>query len=197
MSQETDDRREGASYSYRPSLLGAPWEFRLGTREIEWTTGSKSGRIPYDKVRRVRLSYRPMSMQTRRFATEIWATDGTCLTIVSTSWKSMLDQQRQDAPYSAFVRELHRRLAAGGTSLRCEQGKTPWIYWPGAIVFAATLIGLAVLILRALQAQAYAGAAFILAFLLMFLWQGGNFFRLNRPQFYRPDAPPADLLPRP
>ena len=36
----------------------------------------------------------------------------------------------------------------------------------------------------------------IAAFLALFLWQGGNFFRRNRPGLYRPDAPPEELLPQ-
>jgi hypothetical protein len=49
---------------------------------------------------------------------------------------------------------------------------------------------------RALQADARAGAAFVAGFLALFLWQGGNFFRRNRPGLYRPDAIPAALMPK-
>ncbi len=192
----SDAAHASASYSYRPSLLGAPWTFVCGANGIEWSTGAKSGRVPYNKVRRLRMSYRPMSMQAHRFATEVWAEDGTRLTIVSTSWKSMVEQERQDRPYAAFIRELHRRVAAAGAPVRGEQGKTAWLYWPGLVVFAGVALGLAFLIVRALQAHAPAGVAFIAGFLALFLWQGGNFFRRNRPGRYRPDAPPDELLPR-
>ena len=57
-------------------------------------------------------------------------------------------------------------------------------------------VGLALLIVRALQAHAVAGTAFVGGFLALFLWQGGNFFRRNRPGLYRPEAPPDDLLPQ-
>lgn len=193
---ETKDARASASYSYRPSLLGAGWTFKCDAQSVDWTTGAKSGRIPYAKVRRLRMSYRPMSMQSHRFATELWAEDGTRLTIVSTSWKSMVEQERQDRSYTAFIRELHRNIAAAAPLVRCEQGKTPWLYWPGVVVFVGVALGLAFLIVRALQAHALAGAAFIGGFLLLFLWQGGNFFRRNRPGLYRPDTPPEELLPR-
>lgn len=196
MSGELDGAGEGAAYSYRPSLLGAPWEFKLGDAGIDWTAGSRSGRIPYGKVRQVRMSYRPMSMQSHRFTTEVWAEDGTKLQIVSTSWKSMVEQVRLDRPYSAFVRELHRRLAQAAAPARYEQGKNAVLYWPGLVVFVGMAFGLALLVVRALQAQSIGGAAFIGAFLLLFLWQGGNFFRRNRPGLYRPDALPTDLMPK-
>jgi len=196
MSQEIDNARASVGYSYRPSLLGAPWAFTCDARGIEWTAGAKSGRVPYAKVRRLRMSYRPMSMQSHRFATEVRADDGTTLTIVSTSWKSMVEQERQDRPYSEFIRELHRRVAAAATPVDCEKGKTPWLYWPGLVIFVCVSLGLAVLTVRALQAHTLAGTAFIGGFLVLFLWQGGNFFRRNRPGRYRPEAPPEDLLPR-
>jgi hypothetical protein len=47
-----------------------------------------------------------------------------------------------------------------------------------------------------LQADTKAGAAFVGCFLLLLLWQGGNFFRRNRPGVYRPEALPAELLPK-
>lgn len=196
MSQRIDDVRAGATYSYRPSLLGAGWNFTCDERGVAWTAGAKSGHVPYDKVRRVRMSYRPMSMQSQRFTTEVLAKDGTKLTIVSTSWKSMVEQERQDRAYSEFIRELHRGIAAAGVPVRCEQGKTPWLYWPGLVIFIGVSLGLALLIVRALQAHAAAAAAFVGGFLALFLWQGGNFFRRNRPGLYRPEAPPNDLLPQ-
>ena len=52
------------------------------------------------------------------------------------------------------------------------------------------------LIVRALQSDAKGGAAFIAGFLVLFLWQGGNFFRRNRPGLYRPEALPAELMPK-
>lgn len=196
MSEELDGAGEGAAYSYRPSLLGAAWEFKLGGAGIDWAAGRRSGRIPYGKVRHVRMSYRPMSMQSHRFTTEVWAEDGTKLQIVSTSWKSMVEQVRLDRPYSAFVHELHRRLAEAAAPVRYEQGKNPLLYWPGVIVFVGVSFGLAFLVVRALQAQSTGGAVFIGAFLLLLLWQGGNFFRRNRPGLYRPDALPAELMPK-
>jgi len=44
-------------------------------------------------------------------------------------------------------------------------------------------------------AHAVAGAA-VGGFLVLFLWQGGNFFRRNRPGLYRPEALPAELMPK-
>ena len=43
------------TYSYRPSLLGAPYEFRLDEHGLDWTVGRKSGRLAWREIDRVRL----------------------------------------------------------------------------------------------------------------------------------------------
>jgi hypothetical protein len=191
---------DDVAYSYRPSLLGAAWSFRLTAGGMAWEAGRKSGLIPYRAIRGVRLSFKPASMQTQRYLTEIWAEGAPKLEIVSSSWKSMVEQERLDKTYAAFVTELHRRIAQvegqGSAPVRYEQGSPPLLYWPGLAVFAGVALGLAWLTVRALQSDAMAGAAFIAAFMLLFLWQGGNFFRRNRPGRYRPDALPDVLMPK-
>lgn len=182
-------------YTYRPSLLGAPWSFRLTPTGLAWEAGRKSGLVPYRDVRRLRLSFRPISMQTQRYQTEIWADGAPKLAIISSSWKSMVEQERLDKPYSAFVTALHRRLAESDAPASYEQGSNPILYWPGLTVFSAISFGMAFLIMRALQSGAMAGAAFIAAFLGLFLWHGGNYFRRNRPGVYMPGALPKSLVP--
>src|SRR6476659_2668404 len=183
------------TYSYRPSLLGAGWEFTLGQHGLDWTRGDRSGHAAYASIRRIRLSYRPMSMQMHRFVTEIVADDALFLRIVSTSWKSLVEQERLDRAYSAFVIELHRRVAERSPQLICERGRSPFLYWPGLLSFVLIAAGLAILIVRALQAHALLGAVLVAVFLGLFVWQSGNFFRRNRPGPYRPDALPPALLP--
>jgi hypothetical protein len=176
--------------------MGSPCEFRVTEPGLEWRAGRNAGLVRWHSFLRVRMTFRPVSMQMHRFVTELWADDATKLTIVSTSWKSMFEQERLDQSYAAFVTELHRRLAAAGTTARLEQGTHPLRYWPGLVIFAAVSLALAALTVRALQMQAFGGAAFIAAFLMLFLWRGGEYFRRNRPRLYRAEAPPADLIPK-
>ncbi len=133
------------TYSYRPSLLGAPHEFRLGEHGLAWNVGRRSGSVAWRDIDRVRLSFRPASMQSHRFLAEIWAAGAPKLTIMSTSWKSMVVQERLDEGYAAFVTELHRRLAQAQTQARFEQGTSPLQYWPGLVVFGGVSLALALL----------------------------------------------------
>lgn len=108
----------------------------------------------------------------------------------------MIEQERLDGAYSAFVGELHRRVSMVNGGAQFERGSSPLIFWPGVLVFVAVGLGLAALIVRALQAGAPTSAALIAVFLVLYLWQVGNFFRRNRPGTYRPEALPADVMPR-
>ena len=187
---------DGLVYAYRPSLMGAPWQFKLADDGIEWSAGRRAGHIPYRNIRRLRMSFRPANMQTQRFLTEVWADGAPMLKISSSSWKGMFEQERLDKPYSAFVGELHRRIVRAAAPARFEQGSNPLLYWLGLAVFVGVVCGLGLLIVRGLQAESMSGAAFIAAFLALSLWQGIVFFGRNRPGLYRPEAPPAALLPK-
>jgi len=190
-----DDAAE-FTYAYKSSLMGAPVVFRLAPDAFEWSRGMTTGRTPYDRIRRIRLSFRPMTMQNYRFLTEVWTADGPKLQIASTSWKSLVDHERFDAGYRAFVTELCRRTGAAGGQTLFQTGSPAIIYWPGVIVFLGASLALAGLVIRALQEAAWGGAAFIAGFLALFLWQAGAFFHRNRPGVFPPNAVPEAVLPR-
>jgi hypothetical protein len=197
MEEPRDDATTGDdfTYSYKSSVVSAPFEFQLTSDALLWGKGGVRGSALYRQIRRVRLSFRPLTMQNHRFVAEIW-TDGPKLTIASTSWKSMVEHERLDARYRVFVPELCRRIGAAGGQTRFQTGSPAILYWIGVLVFAGAALALASLIVQALQIGAWGGAAFIAAFLALFLWQAGTFFRRNRPGAFRPDAVPESVLPR-
>jgi hypothetical protein len=197
MEEPHDDATTGDqfTYSYKSSVITAPFEFRLTSDALHWGKGGVSGQTPYRQIRRVRLSFRPLTMQNHRFVAEIWSA-GPKLTIASTSWKSMVEHERLDARYRVFVTELCRRIGAAGGETRFQTGSPAILYWPGVVVFVGASLALAGLIARALQTWAWGAAAFIAAFFGLFLWQAGTFFRRNRPGVFPPDAVPESVLPR-
>ncbi len=183
------------TYSYKPSLIGGAWGFQAHEDALHWNSGSGSGRIPYEDIKRVRLSYRPRSMQRHRFLAELWTHNGPKVTILSTSWKSMTELERLDAQYRDFVLALHRHLAARMRPIEFIGGNNPIKFWVGVVVFAALVVGMLGVIIRALQQDAPVAALLIVGFLVVFVLQAGNYFRRNRPVRYRPDAVPPELLP--
>jgi hypothetical protein len=190
-----DDGSTDPVYMHKPSLMGAAWEYRLRPNAIEWRMGRHEGRVSYRAIRRVRLSFLPVTLQSRRFVTEVWSADGPKLTIASTSWRSIMEQATQDESYGAFVRELHRRLAAAGSEAAFDAGSPALLYWPGVAVFVAAGLALAGVTVHALTTGAWTGAALVAGFLALFLWQSGPFFLRNWPGRYRPEAVPDHLVP--
>lgn len=183
-------------YAYKASLMTAPFEFRLAADGLHWRKGRFTGLTPYDRIRRVRMAFRPTSMQFSRFLIEIWPNEGPVLPVASTSVKGMVEQESFGPAYRAFVAELHRRILAAGGTPRLQTGSPAFLYWPGLAVFAGCSLALAALTVRALGVEQWGGAAFIGGFLALFLWQAGQFFRRNRPGTYTLDAPPEMLLPK-
>jgi hypothetical protein len=193
---EADGGPQGPVYAYKPSLMAAPLEFRLLPDGLGWQKGRFSGRTPYDRIRRIRMSFRPMTMQNYRFVTEVWPENGPVLPIASTSVKGMVEQERFDPAYRAFVGELHRRILAAGGKPLLQTGSQPFLYWPGVAVFVGCSLTLAALTVRALSVEQWGGAAFVAGFLALFLWQAGQFFRRNKPGTYTLDAVPETVLPK-
>ena len=183
------------TYAYKPSLMGAPFEFRLTESALEWRKGSYADRVPYDRIRRLRLSFRPVTLQTHRFQAEIWPVAGPKLVLASSSWRSMVEQERHDAAYGEFLAELHRRIAAHGGQTSFEAGAPVAMFWIALVVFAAASLALAAMTVRALQIGEPAGAAIVGGFLALFLWQIGTFLKRNRPARYRPEELPPEVLP--
>jgi hypothetical protein len=200
MSVSADQQRDLSSqplrYSFRPSVFGAPWEFSLTPAGLAWSVGRRSGRVPYGQIRKIRLSFRPLTLQGQRYLVEIWPEQGAKLTMSSLSWKSMIEQERQDEAYRAFVAALHEKLRAAGATARFECGLPVYLYWPGIVIFALANAVFAVLAMRAALAGSYGAAAFVGGFLALFGWRIGRYFLDNRPGLYRPDALPAMLVPR-
>jgi len=141
-SPESDDR-EIIAYAYRPSPMGAPRAFKLVGDGIDWAAGRTSGHIAFRTIRRLRMSFKPTGMQSHRFITEVWADGVPKLKIISSSWKSMMEQERLDEACVVFVTELHRRIAAAAVPARFEQGSHPLLYWPSVVVLIGVALGLA------------------------------------------------------
>jgi len=183
-------------YAYKPNLVGSPWIFRLARRGLEWEYGRRSGTVPYDQVKRVRMSFRPATMQGYRFVTEVWSPLAPKLQISSTSFKGLMEQARQDQDYIAFVGELHRRLDAAGAAARFDSGMNPILYWPGVAVMALIGVALFIFLVKVLLSGDLTGALVVIGVMVLFVWQVGTIFYRNRPRSYRPDDPPPAVMPK-
>jgi hypothetical protein len=185
----------GVRYAYKASLIGAAHQFELAGDGLSWRIAGKSGVWPYAGISMIRLSYRPVSMQSRRFRADIENNDGGRIAILSTSWQTAALMAPQDHDYRAFITQLHARMAEAGSGAVLSGGLKPGVY--GAAVILLTLVAIAIsgLFMRAIATGEFAGALFLVGFAALFAWQIGGFIRRNRPQAYTSDDLPAALLP--
>ena len=183
------------SYAYKASLIGRAHRFELAEQGLAWHFAGRSGVWPYAEIAAVRLSYRQVSMQSRRFRADIVGADGARLPILSTSWQTAALMAPQDRDYRAFIVELHSRMAKGGSRAVLAGGLDPKVY--AAAIVCVTLLAVAMtgLLLRSMATGEWAGALFLVGFALLFAWQVGGFVTRNRPLIYAFDDLPEGLLP--
>jgi hypothetical protein len=138
----------------------------------------------------IRLSYRPMSMQARRFRADIEKVGGGRIAIP----RPPADGHADGAADQAI--RLHHRASSPDAAGR-QQGRLIGGIGPktcSSAGDAAAGRGDAGA-LRALTTSEFAGALFLVGIMAWFVWQVGGFIRRNRPCRYSFDALPDALLP--
>ncbi len=185
----------GIHYAYKASLVGAAHRFELTDAGLSWRIAGKSGVWPFADIDAIRLSYRPVSMQSRRFRADIGNKDGGRIGILSTSWQSAALMAPQDRDYRAFIVALHARLALAGSQASLAGGLRPRIYVAAIVLLALVATAVLGLLVRALATGEFAGALFLVGFAALFAWQVGGFVGRNRPLVYSFDHLPKALLP--
>src|SRR5262245_50316319 len=101
-------------YAYKASLVGSAHRFELNDQGLCWRVPGKSAVWPYRDISEVRLSFRPVSMQSRRFRADIEIAGRGRIALLSTSWQTSVLMAPQDRDYRAFIVALHRRMAEAG-----------------------------------------------------------------------------------
>lgn len=185
-----DDR-----YAYKASLIGSAHQFELTDKGLSWKVGGRSGVWAYSDISAINLSYRPSSMQARRFRADISHAGGGRIKILSTTWQTVSLMAPQDNGYSAFIAELHQRMAKAGSRAALSGGLAAPLYAAAVVLVGLLAIAMAGLLVRALAVGEWAGVLFLIGFAALFVWQIGGFVRRNRPITYSFDRLPEALLP--
>src|ERR1700749_3703894 len=168
MALDLSDEAAPVSYAYKASLIGAGHRFELTDQGLSWKVSGRSGVWPYAAITRVRLSFRPVSMQARRFRADIESADLGRIALLSTSWQTSVLMAPQDRDYRAFIVELHRRMKAAGSNAELIGGLRPRIYIAALALLALVAAAMASLLLRAILIGELAGIAFLLGFAALF-----------------------------
>ena len=189
------DGSSRVSYTYRASLIGAAHRFELTDAGLSWQVGGKSGVWPYLTIASIRLSYRPVSMQSRRFRGDLENADGARIVIISTTWQTAALMAPQDHDYRVFITQLHQRMKQAGSNAQLISGLRPPIYAAAVMLLALVAIAMSGLLVRSIATGEFAGALFLVGFAALFAWQIGGFIRRNRPRGYTFESLPQALLP--
>jgi hypothetical protein len=194
---QTTVSAEGAPtrYAFKASLIGAAHQFELTDGGLSWQVGGKSAVWAYADIAAIRLSYRPVSMQSQRFRADIEHANRQKIVVLSTSWQTVALMAPQDRDYRAFITQLHARMQAAGSKAALIGGIGSKSYAAGIVLL--TLVGVAIsgLFARAIATREFSGALFLVGFAALFGWQIGGFVRRNRPRAYSFDHLPEALLP--
>ena len=183
------------SYVYKASLISSAYQFELTDLGLSWRIGGRSGVWPYADIASIRLSYRPMSMQARRFRADIARAGEGRIAILSTTWQTVSLMTPQDQGYRAFITELHRRMKAAGSEASLTGGIGTVSYATAVVMLALLAIAMVGLLVRALATSEFTGALFLVGIAVWFAWTIGGFIKRNRPRRYSFDELPATLLP--
>lgn len=196
MPTDIDEKQSAdETYAYKASLMGSAHLFELTEKGLSWKVSGRSGIWAYRDIASIRLSFRPVTMQARRFRADIRHVDGSRLTVLSTTWQTVTLVAPQDQGYRAFITALHRRMAAAGSRAVLSGGLTNIHYGAAMVLLALLAIAMAGLLVRAVAIGEWAGVLFLLGFTALFVWQIGGFVRRNRPVTYTFDHLPGQLLP--
>jgi hypothetical protein len=185
----------GARYAYKASLIGAAHRFELTDEGLSWQIGGRSGVWPYAGISAIRLSYRPVSMQSRRFRADIESAPHGRIAILSTSWQTAALMAPQDHDYRAFIIQLHARMKQAASNATLTGGLRPRIHAAAVVLLALVATAMAGLFIRAIAVGEWAGVLFLVGFAALFAWQIGGFVSRNRPRAYTFDDLPEALLP--
>jgi hypothetical protein len=182
-------------YAYKASLIGSAHLFELTKKGLSWEVGGRSGVWAYTDIAAINLSYRPVSMQSRRFRADIRHVNGSRIRIMSTTWQTVTLMTPQDRSYTTFITGLHRRMAAAGSRAALSGGLPVYHYGAAVVLVALLAVAMLGLLVRALAVGEWAGVLFLIGFAALFVWQIGGFVRRNRPISYSFDQLPKALLP--
>ena len=183
------------SYAYKASLVSSAQQFELTDAGLSWRIGRRSDVWPYADIASIRLSYRPMSMQARRFRADIERAGGGRIAILSTTWQTISLMTPQDQGYRAFITELHRRMRVAGSRASLTGGIGTTSYAIAVAMLVLLAIAMVGLLVRALATSEFIGALFLVGISIWFAWTIGGFIKRNRPRRYSFDALPETLLP--
>ena len=158
--------------------------------------GKPRGGAFFDRIAEVHLAYAPTRVARNRYRARIVYRDGGMAELTNTHYAGIGDFPELNEPYTAFLTELHRRLAAKGKDIVYRRGSGIGGYIANWLltIFVFAMIALAFVLLMAWGLVWIAVVK--LAIVLFFVPTLIRFMLQSTPGTYDPLAIPKDVLPR-
>jgi len=183
------------SYTQKLNAFNARTKWTVESDGVRWEQlekEKKSGFIPIEKIKAVRLRYEPSRAETRRVGLHIYAPYDHPITNID--YAGVMDFEVQEDPFREFAIALHEIFPAD-TKTTFHSGSTM-----AAFIFniAITVLILVFLLFLAplVSVTGIPGATsiFRILMILIFLPILFKMLKKNRPQAYRPDQVPMEML---
>lgn len=193
---QTDPAIDPTTFRLRANAFAGERTYRLTEDALTWEEeGKPLDGVFYDDIAEVRLTFAPTRVVTNRYRTQIIFRQGGSIDLTNADYVSLANFVEKNAEYAAFLRELHRRLAARGRDTVFRKGSSTAGYIAGLFltVFILAMIALAFLLLFNFGIVWI--AVIKLVIILYFVPTLIRFIRRARPAGYDPLDLPADVLP--
>jgi hypothetical protein len=183
-------------YRLRANAFVNPRLYRLTDDALIWEEeGEKLDGVFYDDIAEIRLAFAPTRFARNRYRAQIIFREGGMAELFNTDYQGIGNFPEQNEAYAAFLRELHRRVAAASHATVFRQGNSRLGYALNLLltVFIFAMIALAFVLLTTIGLIWI--AAIKLAIVIFFVPTLIRYIRRAKPGSYDPLALPADVLP--
>jgi hypothetical protein len=191
-----DDRYIQPNYSHRAKPFSLESEFRFKPDHLSVNHGKRSGNFPYRDIAMIRLLYKPKNTTNEGYEAKIFRRDKHTASLSNISWKGLIEIERKDAEYSAFLHALIAKVSAANPQVILQAGMPLWLH---RITAAVGLIAVGIMLAVSYQAVMLGSwqlGVFAVVLAAYFAWWAWRYVSRNRPRHFKPGAIPADVLPQ-
>lgn len=182
-------------YAYRPRPFAAETTLDLTRDALVAVRAGRETVLPYRDIATIRLFYAPRGINFSGFKAKIYSRTGKTIAFEDRSYKSLVEQERQEGPYRAFVTALCTEAERRNPDVLIHAGKMMPMLILTALAGVVTLMLLAYFALKTLAAGQYLLTFGIVVFVTYFAAWTWQFILRNRPRTFRARAIPVDILP--
>ncbi len=190
-----DDDDTLPSWRQRPKPVGFEIAYRLDGDELVIDSTRKVDRVKLGAIEQVRFTFDPGNISGRGYKVRLTLTDGKRITFGNLSWRSMVDVERDDPRYRAFLEKLCPAIAAANPKCVFVAGKPTALWLAFTTITAVSLLGMAAFALFAFSQSRYPAMWISLGLLAATIWQMEPLVRLNAPKALATGEVPAWLVP--